>query len=376
MVLMVRPIISHIKMVNNMNFKDRILYLDVLRALAIIFVVFWHVSNQFSTNLLNFNVVIPINSLVRIAIPIFLMISGALLIGQKKYDFLDFFKRRFSRIFIPHIFWVIIYFILGLTIIPDYYGLFNYSTPASLSISYFLAVFFSMSEFSALLWFVWCIIGFYLIIPILNSFVKDYGLKGIEYILIMSILCLFIPTFGLKTSSISDRLRFIWPFFTCYFYPILGYYIHNKKFNISNKMLMFIGFIVFVLGYCLSLNTMYFEGLADLSINYLDINHAFVVIESVGFFLMFKYMYMHSDKFKTAGESILSKLTVSLSEYSFGIYFIHMILIKFLLTKNWFVQFTIGKAYVWIPIFGFGILFVSWFVTFIMDKIPILKLCK
>ena len=124
-------------MVNNMNFKDRILYLDILRALAIIFVVFWHVSNQFSTNLLNFNVVIPINSLVRIAIPIFLMISGALLIGQKKYDFLDFFKRRFSRIFIPHIFWVIIYFILGLTIISDYYGLFNYSTPASLSISYF-----------------------------------------------------------------------------------------------------------------------------------------------------------------------------------------------------------------------------------------------
>lgn len=74
-----------------MNYKDRILYLDVLRALAIIFVVFMHMANLFSTNLSNYNVVIPINSLTRICIPLFLMISGTLLIGQEKYDFSEFF---------------------------------------------------------------------------------------------------------------------------------------------------------------------------------------------------------------------------------------------------------------------------------------------
>ena len=200
-----------------MNYKDRILYLDVLRALAIIFVVFMHMANLFSTNLSNYNVVIPINSLTRICIPLFLMISWTLLIGQEKYDFSEFYKRRFSRIFIPYIFWVIIYFILGSTIIPDHYGLYSFNTSASFSIQYFIMVFFSSSEFSALFWFVWCIIGFYLIVPILNSFVKDYGLKGLEYILIISTICLLIPTLTLDYSTIADRFRYISPFFTAIF---------------------------------------------------------------------------------------------------------------------------------------------------------------
>lgn len=86
-------------------------------------------------------------------------------------------------------------------------------------------------------------------------------------------------------------MRFIVPFFTCYFYPILGYYIHNKKFNISNKILILVGFVIFMLGYYLCLNSMYFGGISDLSIKFLDITHLIVVLESLSFFLTFKYIY-------------------------------------------------------------------------------------
>ena len=355
---------------------NRILYFDVLRALAIIFVVFWHVSYLFSTNLSNYNIVTPICSLVRIAIPIFLMISGALIISQKKYDISEFFKRRFNRVFIPYIFWVIIYFILGSTIIPDHYGLFAFDNTSSLSIQYLISVFFSLSEFSALFWFIWCIIGFYLITPILNSFVKDYGLKGIEYILAISILCILIPTLGLELSALTNKLSYITTFFTCYFYPILGYYLHNKKFNISNKMLIIVGLILFILGYCLSLNTMYFGGISDFTIKFLDMNHLYVVIESLGLFLMFKYIFMYLDNFKNITSSVFMKLIVSLSECSYGIYFVHMILLDYLLTLKWFIQFTVGKAYIWIPLFSCSIILISWFIIGIMSKTPVLKSFK
>ena len=120
-----------------MGNKIRYMYIDILKTVAIFAIIISHVciiGRQAAILNIPFT---HFQHIGKVGVPLFLMISGALLIGQKKYDFLDFFKRRFSRIFIPHIFWVIIYFILGLTIIPDYYGLFNYSTPASLSISYF-----------------------------------------------------------------------------------------------------------------------------------------------------------------------------------------------------------------------------------------------
>ena len=201
-----------------LNTKNRIIYLDILRGLAIILILFWHVSNNFPTNLTNWKCSISFLALARIGIPLFLMISGALILNRKNSNIKDFFKKKIKRLFIPYILWVIIYFALGLTLIHDMYGLYYYDTPASLSIEYFCSVLFSLSAFSSILWFIWCIFGFYLAVHILDSFIRDYELKGLEYILIIAFICAIIPTLSLENSSIADRIRFIKPFFLCYFY--------------------------------------------------------------------------------------------------------------------------------------------------------------
>ena len=85
----------------------RIFYLDVLRSMAIICVILAHVCRQFceyapAASFRWFTAAFYIDIGV-LGVPLFLMISGALLLNRN-YDLKDFMKRRFSRILIPFVF--------------------------------------------------------------------------------------------------------------------------------------------------------------------------------------------------------------------------------------------------------------------------------
>ena len=97
----------------NMAKPKRIFYYDVLRALAIIGIVFCHVSVSYVSrdiNSPNLYISVFFDCFRDFSIPIFVMLSGALLIG-KKDTLIKFFKKRLSRLFIPFLFWVLVYII-------------------------------------------------------------------------------------------------------------------------------------------------------------------------------------------------------------------------------------------------------------------------
>ena len=73
-----------------------------------------------------------------------------------------------------------------------------------------------------------------------------------------------------------------------------------------------------------------------------------------------------------ANISTLSIIIVSLSICSFGMYFVHWVIVNYIFTQKFFIQFTMGKAYLWIPIFGIGLVIISWIIVLIMSKIPLL----
>ena len=78
--------------------KKRILYLDVLRIFAALMVVMIHVSAQYvnnmSNNLTDFMIGNVFDSLSRVAVPIFAMISGAVMLDEsKQYSTKDFLKK-------------------------------------------------------------------------------------------------------------------------------------------------------------------------------------------------------------------------------------------------------------------------------------------
>ena len=89
---------------------------DLIRAVAIIGVVTIHVFTEvvngpkvFQTPFwwfANF-----VDSAARVAVPLFVMLSGYLLLhGEKKYSALEFLKRRLSKIGIPLLIWPLLFY--------------------------------------------------------------------------------------------------------------------------------------------------------------------------------------------------------------------------------------------------------------------------
>ena len=82
------------KMVNG---RKRIFYLDFIRALAIILVLVVHIARPFFNSAPHgtyyTHIVAPLFDFGIMGVPLFLMISGALLLNRK-YEIGDFLKRR------------------------------------------------------------------------------------------------------------------------------------------------------------------------------------------------------------------------------------------------------------------------------------------
>lgn len=109
------------------NANTRIFYFDALRVFAILCVVLLHVTGHLS-ELMNYNIHTIYsfsgiyetfaNNFFRMGVDLFLMISGALLLGRN-WNVKDFFKKRFSRVSILFIFWALVFTIL--LIISSYF---------------------------------------------------------------------------------------------------------------------------------------------------------------------------------------------------------------------------------------------------------------
>ncbi len=88
---------------------------DIIRILAVFFVVLSHTTDRFVLytplkGSISWNIIYYFNTLSHVAVPLFIMLSGYLLLRKEKLKNIKlFYKRRFSRILLPFIFWVIIY---------------------------------------------------------------------------------------------------------------------------------------------------------------------------------------------------------------------------------------------------------------------------
>ena len=148
-----------------MNGSKRIFYFDALRAMAIVGIVFCHSSISFVLGNIDspdFFMVAFFDCFRDFSIPIFVMLSGALLIG-KKDSFKDFFKKRLSRIFIPFAFWVLIYIIYSSIFVTHGFRVDNavdifFGTSGTLGVAF---------------WFIWMIVIAYFGIFIINKIIPS-----------------------------------------------------------------------------------------------------------------------------------------------------------------------------------------------------------
>ena len=335
--------------------SKRIFYLDQLRVLAMIGVIFIHVSAQFLSNSDPGTYSFFMSSFFNVfgqsfAVPLFVMISGALLLGRQ-YKIIDFFKKRLSRIIVPFIFWAILTIILTVSLFNINFSL-QYARNIFLGVSGTLGVHF---------WFIWMLIGLYLFIPIINSFINEYKLKGVEYFLII-----WIITIILKTLQILPFYKLELSYFTGYLgFLVLGYYLKNKEIKTNKKILTILTTLGFITMLTISI---YPITIGEISLGKSPFTQ---LISCTTIFILFKTFNEKPNKIsKLLKNTIIGKITLSLSTCSYGIYLSHLLILNIIMSIHFNPQ---AEPLTGILLLTTTTLITSWITTLTLSKIPHIK---
>ncbi|HGN0124905.1 TPA: acyltransferase [Proteus mirabilis] len=167
----------------NKNISESI---DLLRVIACFLVVTLHSSAiwfySFSDFWWKVNI---IDSLTRVSVPLFIMITGVLLINEKNIDY-STIPKRITRAIKIIFFWSAIYYL-------------TYSEKNINIIDFIYKAIFNDIKFH--FWYLYALIGFYISIPILSSVYKNSNSKTIFIIILLwsissnvELLSFFIPS--------------------------------------------------------------------------------------------------------------------------------------------------------------------------------------
>lgn len=322
--------------------KQRIFYYDFLRAFAIIAVLICHVDFFFGPLNTPIEIIgqMTFHDIGRIGVPIFLMISGALLLNRD-YELYDFIKRRFTRIIYPFIFWII------LILAQIYYMNGSYAKMWNTFIGN-----------PSITWYFWTLIGIYLFIPIINAFIEKYGESGIKYFLAIWFITIILKTF----NSYPLFPDFTLDYFASYIgYPVLGYYLNTHEFSLNDKRMCIIGFAILII----SLATFVYLDYNKINLISEIYQNVPIVFMGVGMYLFIKYLD-NVTSFRHIKDNFIGKAIVSISMCSYGMYFSHVIIIKILGKYN-------PHSTLLFPVIFALIIFLSWLLPYIFSKIPYIK---
>lgn len=347
-----------------MKDNNRLIYIDWLKIFAIFAVIIIHVNAmrwyQVNVNSFEWNVYNFYYTITKWSVPVFVMASGVLFLNQKKQiSIKQIYFKYITRLVSALLFWSFIYIIIRSY---TYGNVVNFET----IVNAFLG-----GQVNYQLWFVYMIIGIYIVTPIVRKAINNSTRKETEYFLI---LCFLFTSLFPFISSFSMFLKF-----TVYQnvmisccggflgYYVLGHYLSN--YEISKKLQHFIYFISLLSLIFIFFGTMYSSHKVGISIEkYYGYLSPMIVFISASIFLIFKNhfrVYNNSDK------KILSSIVRVFSNNIFGVFLVHDIFIIILIKNN--IMPNIISPILGVPIFTFVIFILSLFLTLLIGKIPFLK---
>ncbi|MDZ7933607.1 MAG: acyltransferase family protein [Emticicia sp.] len=296
------------------------------------------------------------NTFGRFAVPIFVMLSGYLLLGKYK-NLIDFLTKRFSRIFIPFLLWTIIFMLWG-----NYFGIILAEKTKFEFVDILKKILTGGAGGSGHLWFVYMLMGLYLFSPIISRWITQATDQEIKFFLIMwFVACTIYPYFE---KFLGIKINFEIRYFSGYVgYFVLGYFLGNLPINFSPKKVGFIALIVFLISWLTACIGIYYSTLNNHKLyesSLFDYLSPSVILMSISAFLTFKNLL---------NIEILPTFVAQLDKFSYGMYLMHLIPMK-TLSRQYQINFK------WIhPSIGIATQFIlttiiCYAVIFILSKIP------
>jgi surface polysaccharide O-acyltransferase-like enzyme len=288
-----------------------------------------------------------------LGVPLFVMLSGALLLDPAKADepMGVFFKKRFNRIGLPLVFWTVVYFIWSFSVWEKPVTLLNIGQ-GLISGSY------------PILWFLYLLVGLYLITPILRTLVKHIDRKKFRFLLaIWFVGTISVSIINTFTNFNYNPLMFVITDWVGFF--LLGIYLTKTKIHSTLSYLgLIFGLLVAILGDWFITASMgeqytgYFHG-------YLSFN---MIIASASLFLILTRI-PHS-KIETNHIKI-KRLIQWIEQNTLPIYLVHIIVLESLHLGLLGFSFPYtNNLIVDVPLITFVTFVLTAFIVYPLKKIP------
>jgi surface polysaccharide O-acyltransferase-like enzyme len=319
-------------------------WVDLVRVIGAFLVVMAHISYKGGGSSLISSYYFVLS---RVAVPLFFMVSGYLLL-LKEEPYGDFFRKRALKVFVPFLVWSVIYLLWKGE---------GFNQPFSIKIvaSYLLKIVRGPRENH--LWFFYALIGLYLFTPILRVFVARAALRDLYYF--CGLWFLVVPVFSFLQEFTPIKIGFELYFiagYSGYFMlgHLLGLFQYTRR-QIYGLAFLFLIFSIGTTALDYLVKSEYFVGYLSMNIVFMTA-FAFVLLREV-----------------QIGDT-LNNFLVPLSRASFGIYLVHVIVLaeleKLPFVSSWF---SVGSSVYMIPLLGLLGFLISFVVVAIIQKIPVLR---
>lgn len=307
--------------------RNRIVYFDCLRILAMCFVIYMHVASlPLSMERDNEWILLTlVTSVAYTAVPLFFMMSGYLILTSNNTENISvLLKHRLPHLLVPLAFWT--------TVIAAWIG-FKNGDMSLLGIIKTSFLGFS-TPLMQHLWFVYTLVALYLMSPVLYYGLNGLKEKGKKYVIciiffvfLQTMITILLPENMKETGMIRslNELNFLngtfWTF-------ILGYFVGGMKRYVSNKLLVVIAVLDW--GF-ISISTVAVSWQRGYTGMFQNQRAGFMVLLAICIFILFKQNIKGSPRiYPTAN-------------LSFGIYIIHN-LINRILSYLGYEAYSLGEV--------------------------------
>lgn len=342
--------------------KPRIFYMDYLRTIAIMGVLFIHAAAPYASmykeiDFSMWEAGIIYNSLARWCVPVFFMISGALLLGRKEEPLKDFFSKRANKILIPFLFWSVVYYLWRVYIV--------YNSAASFE--EFKELFLNANIYYHL-WYFYALIAIYLLVPMFNVFCRHASQQIVGYT--VGLYLLFFGIFRYYEFLVPNKLVDYFPFTEFIGMILLGFYLGRYDQSQKMRIIIYIAGFVGAAATILRTNSFAFDQgeFSSYAFGYATPN---VLAMAIALFVFFKHFI--TKKQKQNEQFAPSKLLMQISWTSFGIYLVHPIFLDIIRPFFYNDAGILIHPAMGIPLQAVIILFLSLITVLILSKIPYLK---
>lgn len=273
-------------------------------------------------------------SFMRPAIPLFVMVTGALLLPVRQ-SISAFYTKRLTRLVVPFIIWSVVYNlfpwltgVLGLppTVINDFFAWAEPDQSFSGALHNILMIPFNFSMLAVQMWYVYLLIGLYLYMPIFSAWVRQASIKEQRVFFALWFISLFIPylreylTKDLWGTCSWNEFGLLYYFAGFNGYLLLGYYIMNNNMNVTWGRLAVFGIPSFVIGYCVTFWG--FKSITAVPGQPVELVELFFTYCSPNVLMMTLPVFLVIRKFRFDSLAI-RRFSTSISTCTFGIWMSH-----------------------------------------------------